>query len=271
MDPGLLTLLGVLAAVPSPAAGTMPYAMARRAAVPGYVVRIPLPAARRAVPLPEIAGPRDPRLPLIVIDAGHGGFDGGADEAGPAEKVRALALAKTLRDDLVATARFRVALTREGDIFLPLEERAAIARRLGADLFVSLHADDDAAGARVYTLAAGPSAPTAERLARRENTVAQPAVTRTGRAGANLAGLTDQQIVDRSAMFARLIVREGKWSAGYASDPLGAAGFEVLRPLGTPAVLFAAGRGDIEGRRAGFAAAMTRAVRIYFNRLPPER
>src|SRR3546814_6851363 len=112
---------------------------------------------RRASDL--IEGPADARLPLVVIDAGHGGHDPGAvsPHGGSLEKDITLALARAIRKELLASRRVRVALTRSDDRFLVLEERYGIARRLKADLFISVHADaaenQDASGASIYTLA----------------------------------------------------------------------------------------------------------------------
>lgn len=94
--------------------------------------------------------------PLIVIDPGHGGADGGANSPnGTKEKDIVLAFAKELQRLLVSADRFDVALTRDGDTFLKLDERVDIARRNSADLFVSIHADsfDDPTirGASIYT------------------------------------------------------------------------------------------------------------------------
>lgn len=97
------------------------------------------------------------RKPLVVIDAGHGGKDPGAlSKDGLKEKDVTLATALALRDELLATERFDVALTRSTDVFLELEDRPTKARNLGADLFISIHADAGAKpatrGASVYTL-----------------------------------------------------------------------------------------------------------------------
>ncbi len=94
--------------------------------------------------------------PLVVIDPGHGGLDGGAEAPnGVKEKNITLAFALRLQEILVATGRFDVALTREDDTFLKLEERVALARDNKADLFVSIHADSfrqpEIRGASVYT------------------------------------------------------------------------------------------------------------------------
>ena len=96
--------------------------------------------------------------PIVVIDAGHGGSDPGASgvTSAVAEKDLTLALARDLRDALVERGRVRVALTRDGDQALGLEQRAAVARRLNAAAFVSLHMDSApnplARGASVYSL-----------------------------------------------------------------------------------------------------------------------
>lgn len=94
--------------------------------------------------------------PLVVIDPGHGGIDSGAEApAGVKEKDIVLAFCLKLQDLLVASGRFDVALTREDDSYLKLEERVALARQNKADLFISIHADSfqqpDIRGASVYT------------------------------------------------------------------------------------------------------------------------
>lgn len=106
---------------------------------------------------PRPAAPSTSRKPLIVIDAGHGGKDPGAlSREGLKEKDVTLAAALALRDELLATERFDVALTRATDVFIELEDRPTKARNLGADLFISIHADAGARpatrGASVYTL-----------------------------------------------------------------------------------------------------------------------
>ena len=97
------------------------------------------------------------RKPLIVIDPGHGGKDPGASsKSGLHEKDITLAVALALRDQLLATERYDVALTRSTDVFIELEDRVTKARNLGADLFIALHADAGpkpaTSGASVYTL-----------------------------------------------------------------------------------------------------------------------
>lgn len=94
--------------------------------------------------------------PLIVLDPGHGGVDNGASSPkGIHEKDITLAFALQLRDRLVASGRFDVALTREDDTYLTLNDRVTLARQNRADLFISLHADtfqqEDIRGASIYT------------------------------------------------------------------------------------------------------------------------
>ena len=94
--------------------------------------------------------------PLIVLDPGHGGIDNGAStNKGVHEKDITLAFALQLRDLLVASGEFDVALTRDDDTYLTLNERVDLARQNRADLFISLHADTfqeaDIRGASIYT------------------------------------------------------------------------------------------------------------------------
>lgn len=115
------------------------------------------PAASAATPTPA-GGSNLPiaTKPLVVIDPGHGGIDSGAEtNQGVKEKNIVLAFALKLQELLVASGRFDVALTREDDTYLKLEERVALARRNKADLFISIHADTfqqpEIRGASVYT------------------------------------------------------------------------------------------------------------------------
>src|SRR5688572_9465840 len=85
-----------------------------------------------------VSGARAAGRPIVVIDPGHGGRDPGAVSVSGsvAEKQLTLTLARELRDRLVKRGRVRVALTRDSDRFMTLEERAGIARGLGASLFL---------------------------------------------------------------------------------------------------------------------------------------
>ncbi len=120
--------------------------------------------------------PRDEKRPIVVaIDAGHGGKDPGA--VGPnrvREKTVVLSIARKLAAKLDAVRGYRTVLIRDGDYYVPLRDRNVKARNLGADLFISIHADafksPEVAGASVFTLSdRGASSETARWLAQREN------------------------------------------------------------------------------------------------------
>lgn len=85
------------------------------------------------------------KIPLVLVDAGHGGHDGGAVANGCIEKHLTLEIARKVRDELISHG-FRVVMTRERDAFLPLEERAALTEKLGAEAFVSVHINTDGSG-----------------------------------------------------------------------------------------------------------------------------
>lgn len=114
---------------------------------------------------------------IVAIDAGHGGRDPGAiGPAGTMEKTVVLAVARQLAQRLDETDGIEPLLIRDGDTFVPLHERRQQARRQGADIFVSLHADAVASGgprgSSVYTLSrSGASSQAARMLAERENSV----------------------------------------------------------------------------------------------------
>ena len=133
--------------------------------------------ALKAVLSQYLASPprRIDRLIVVALDPGHGGEDPGAiGPSGLREKDVVLQVALQLRDQLNAQPRMRAFLTRDADFFVPLHERVRKARRVQADLFVSIHADafitPQARGASVFALSAsGASSSAARWLASREN------------------------------------------------------------------------------------------------------
>ncbi|WP_375162939.1 N-acetylmuramoyl-L-alanine amidase [Pseudomonas sp. LS44] len=130
----------------------------------------PTQPAPKLVPVPN--GKRDI---VIAIDAGHGGEDPGAQgPRGQHEKGVTLAIAKELQQQINREKGFRAELTRTGDYFIPLRRRTEIARKKGADLFVSIHADAapsrSAFGASVFALSdRGATSESARWLADNEN------------------------------------------------------------------------------------------------------
>ena len=115
------------------------------------------------------------KIPIIAIDAGHGGKDPGTigDYARTKEKIITLAYARELGKHLMMTKNYKVYLIRDSDEFVPLKRRVEKARRLNADLFISLHAnsaaDRNVAGFSIYTLSEKSSDKQAELLAQKEN------------------------------------------------------------------------------------------------------
>ena len=233
--------------------------------------------------LPKIEGPLDPSRPLVVIDAGHGGHDPGAGTGLLKEKALTLSLALALRDALIESGGVRVALTRDDDRFLLLPERAGIARRLKADLFISIHADSspvgEAQGGTVYTLSERGTNETAARLAEAENradTINGVALTgQSDAVSAILVDLSQRETEAQSADFARLILREGEGRLIFKDRAIQSAAFVVLKSADLPSVLFEAGyisnpvdaaRLASHDGRAAFAETTAQAIRVYFAR-----
>lgn len=247
---------------------------------PRYVVRLEL-AGSSEIGLPPIEGPADSARPLVVIDAGHGGHDPGASGAGgEREKDITLALARALRDQLLAEGRVRVAMTRNADRFLVLEERSDIARRLGADLFVSVHADAaenaSARGATIYTLSDTASDAVAAAMAARENRADRiNGVALAGRGEAVssiLVDLSRREMRARSIRFGELAVREAAPRVRFHATPRREAAFVVLKSLDLPSALIEAGyisnADDVQAMRdpawrKGFSRSVARAIHIF--------
>jgi N-acetylmuramoyl-L-alanine amidase len=249
-----------------------------------YVVRFDLPAGNMPVDLPRVDGPPDASRPLVVIDAGHGGFDPGAGQGDLKEKTVALRIATALRNRLLESGGIRVALTRDADRFIALPDRPDIARRLGADLFVSIHADsadaDSARGASVYVLSEKGSSEAAERFAARENQAGRVngvALAQTSQTvGAILLDLSQRGTQAGSTQVGELVLREMRGAGlGLHRDEVQTAALAVLKAPDIPSILFETGYinnpadAELLGSRAGqqaLADAAARAIRAYFAR-----
>jgi N-acetylmuramoyl-L-alanine amidase len=227
---------------------------ANRAAPPRsrYNITVPIdPPGRSNLPRPRILGPKG--RPLIVIDAGHGGHDPGAISpfGGKREKDITLGVARSIQNELLAGGRFRVALTREDDRFLVLRERSAIARNIGADLFISIHADSaggqvsEATGATVYTLSEVASDREAAQLAQRENKSDIINGVNLGGENAEIASilvdLAQRESMNTATNFANLLKRESSQPLRMRSDFHRTAGFAVLKSPDMPSVLLEIG------------------------------
>jgi len=203
-------------------------------------------ALPRPAPAPPLPTPRGPAgRPLVVIDAGHGGQDPGAGSSGVAEKTVTLAAARAIGDALLAGGRLRVALTRADDRFLLLEERYGIARRLGADLLISLHADaaphGGARGATVYTWGVDASDAEAARTARRENRGPVGDNSNVNAVGEILGDLTRRETAASADAFAARLVEEAAGRVAMRRTPRRQAALIVLRAPDVPSVLFEMG------------------------------
>ena len=234
------------AASASPAAST---------AAPASGVAAVAPAAsapRRQTPAPAppptaAAQAKLDRLVIVALDPGHGGEDPGASgPTGLREKDVVLAIALQLRDRINALPGMRAMLTRDADFFVPLQDRVRKARRVQADLFVSLHADafmtPQARGASVFALSQnGASSSAARWMADRENAAdlvgganikaRDPTILRT-----LLDMSTTAQINDSMKVGSEVLGRIGK--VGHLHKPrVEQAGFAVLKAPDIPSIL----------------------------------
>jgi N-acetylmuramoyl-L-alanine amidase len=225
--------------------------------------------------------------PLVVIDPGHGGIDAGAEAlTGIREKDIVLAFSLRLQELLVESGRFDVALTRESDTFLRLEERVALARTNKADLFISIHADSfqeaDIRGASVYTRDENATDVLDRVLAENENksdVIAGYAMPQMPPEVVDiLVDLMRREMRHQSFMAAQAIVHQLEPSVALRPFPVRQADFLVLQAPDVPSVLLELGflsnpedtfnlvQGDWQDRTAG---ALARGISSYFDSLAP--
>jgi len=209
---------------------------------PGAAPRPAAPASALTTPAPEAppsmrARREVERLTIVAIDPGHGGEDPGAiGPSGLKEKDVVLSVALRLRDRLNALPGLRAMLTRDGDFFVPLHDRVRKARRVQADLFVSIHADafmtPRARGASVFALSSGAATSAAARwIADKENE-------------ADLVGGVNQRAVKDAQVLRAMLDMS---TAAQIKDSLRVGG-EVLQHIGRVGHLH---KGKVE--QAGFA------------------
>ncbi|MEJ0058860.1 MAG: N-acetylmuramoyl-L-alanine amidase [Terricaulis sp.] len=234
----------------------------------------PIVAARPALQVPG----RNTGRRTIVIDAGHGGRDPGAIGAtGVREKDVVLDAALQLRQALESRGRYRVALTRDTDTFVPLENRVSFARAQNADLFISVHADShsnaDAHGASVYTLSERGAARAQNMMTAQNWDLDLGEAPRTGVVGNILVDLAQRETTNRSASFAETVIHSLGEVSPLLRNTHRNAGFFVLLAPDVPAVLIETGflsnvaderRLADPRERASMAEAMAGAVDSYF-------
>ncbi len=189
--------------------------------------------------------------PIIVLDPGHGGHDSGAKKNGAVEKQVVLAFAKTLREKLEASGRYKVLMTRDTDVFVPLSERRKFAERNKANLFIAIHADyarrSGAAGATIYSLRS--------KVAKRLQKSALKSAGKVDFAEGSVAPMErkDRNIVERwlsdlarqdvqatqarSDLFSRSVIRHMGSKTNFRSKPHRTAAFKVLKTQVVPSVL----------------------------------
>ena len=278
-----------------PASAGMPVASAPPSAPAPSLPTLPSPPISTPAPAPApqpltlAERRRVDRLVIVALDPGHGGEDPGAiGPTGLREKDVVLAIALQLRDRLNALPGLRVMLTRDGDFFVPLHERVRKARRVQADLFISIHADafmrPQARGASVYALStSGATSAAARWMAQRENSSDQVG-------GVNVAGVRDSQLLQAMLdMSTTAQIKDSLKLGREVLDPLGRvgrlhkqqveqAGFAVLRAPDIPSILvetaFISNPAEETllrdpAYRRQLVDAITIGVRNYFARNPP--
>jgi N-acetylmuramoyl-L-alanine amidase len=222
-------------------------------------VPIPRPNPRRMAALASAArdtaepAKQEPQKerPVIVIDPGHGGIDGGTvSRSGVKEKEVVLAFAHKLRGELQKTGRYDVHMTRDDDTFISLAKRVRFARKQKADLFIAVHADSlrqrRVRGATVYTLSEEASDADAAALAEKENAAdfiggIEVAEDIDEEVGGILLDLALRETKNHSIYFARRVVKALKPVSPLNRRPMRSAGFKVLRAPDVPSVLLELG------------------------------
>jgi N-acetylmuramoyl-L-alanine amidase len=232
---------------------------------------------------PEIA-----RLVTIVLDPGHGGEDPGAiGRGGSYEKNVTLSVARRLKEKIDATPSMRSVLTRDGDYFIPLNQRVSKARRVQADLFVSVHADafvkTTARGSSVFVLSEnGASSSAARWLANKENSadlvggvnlgVKDPYLART------LLDLSQTATINDSLKLGNHVLGELGRINTLHKGQVEQAGFAVLKAPDIPSILIETAfisnpeeeaRLNDEAYQDRMAEAILKGIRRYFAKNPP--
>ena len=217
-------------------------ALAARSDLPEWAA---LEAAEIPSPLPKGGGPI-----TVVLDPGHGGIDPGTTRDGQTEAALMLTFARELKEVLVRDGRFAVVMTRDDDLFVPLETRTSIAREAEADIFLSLHADalaeGEASGATVYTLdenaTDAASAALAERHDRDDLLAGIDLSDQDDMVAEVLMDMARTETEPRTDRLAEAIVRAIKAAEiRMHRNPRQTAGFSVLKSPDIPSVLLELG------------------------------
>jgi N-acetylmuramoyl-L-alanine amidase len=248
----------------------------------------PLAAASAPLAPTPTPGGKMERLIIVALDAGHGGEDPGAvGPSGLREKDVVLQVALQLRDRINAVPGMRAMLTRDADFFVPLHERVRKARRVQADLFVSIHADAfltrEARGASVFALSAnGASSSAARWMAERENAADLVGGVNIKSQDAHVMRAlidmsTTAQIKDSLKIGGEVLGQIGKVGRLHKGS-VEQAGFAVLKAPDIPSILVETAfisNPEEESRlrdpayQAQLVDALTAGIRRYFAKNPP--
>jgi len=237
---------------------------------------------------PRQAQPEITRMVTIVLDPGHGGEDPGAiGRGGTYEKNVTLQVARRLKAKIDAEPNMRSVLTRDGDFFIPLNQRVQKARRVQADLFVSVHADafvkPTARGSSVYVLSEnGASSSAARWLAQRENAADLIGGVNLDVKDANLArtlfDLSQTATINDSLKLGRAVLGELGGVNTLHKPHVEQAGFAVLKAPDIPSILVETAfisnpdeekRLNDEAYQDKMAEAILRGIKAYFAKNPP--
>lgn len=217
--------------------------------------------------------------PVVVLDPGHGGVDSGARGLhGVLEKTLVFDFCAELKRQLDATKRYTIVMTRDGDQYVDLDDRVAIARKANASLFISVHADTlsedaDVSGSTVYTVADRASDAEAARIAARENAASGGSRQENPDVADILFDLRRRETRTYAHIFSRGLVDNLRGAAKLNHHPERSAGFVVLKAPEFPSVLVELGYlsnpQDVQSLlspewRAKAAAAMVKAIDAFF-------
>ncbi len=237
-----------IAAVPAPR--TVPAYKPQRSAPATVTVERDISASGRIEKQNKIITPSSvsKRTIVVAIDPGHGGKDTGAvnPSTGLREKDVVLQIAHRLKKHLNAKKGFSAFLTRDGDTYIPLHERTAIARRRNADIFVSIHADssesNEPSGASVFILSTkGATTQIGRYLERTENTVDQRWGIDVRKYDNDvqqaLLGIQQDATIESSHALASRTLNELARLGNLHGKRVNSANFVVLRSLAVPSML----------------------------------
>jgi N-acetylmuramoyl-L-alanine amidase len=216
--------------------------------------------------------------PVIVLDPGHGGMDGGAVKLGTVEKNVVLAFSLKLREKLQATGRYKVLMTRDTDTFVELNARREFAERNMAALFVAVHADyahAKARGATIYSLReVSANVLAGKDLSALANANAEGDLGAVKEILADLARREVDMTRGRTNVFVKSVIEFMGESTGMKDNPDRAAAFVVLKSAKVPSILIELGyvtnEADAEllkseDWREKVATSITTAIENYFS------